>query len=93
MLLLFGGLLVWAADFFLLYAVASIMLTSPEARIASAAVTLAAVAADLWLMWRARLAARLPEDPYDGWMAHMALLAAAISLVAVVWQGFPAILA
>ncbi len=89
--LLFGGLLVWAADFFLLYGIASILLTTPAARIASAVVTLAAIAADLWLMWRSWNAYRAPSDEYEGWLAWMALLMAGISLVSVIWQGFPAI--
>ena len=89
--LLLGGMLVWAADFFLLYGIASILFTTPAARIASLAVTAAAVAADLWLINRSWRLYRAPGDEYDHWLARMALLIAAISLVSVIWQGFPAI--
>lgn len=89
--LLLGGMLVWAADFFLLYGIASILLTTPAARIASLAVTAAAVAADLWLIDRSLKLHRARGDEYDHWLARMALLIAAISLVSVIWQGFPAV--
>ena len=89
--LLLGGMLVWAADFFLLYGVASILLTSPAAWIAALAVTAAAVAANLWLINRSWKLYRAPGDEYDRWLARMALLLAAISLLSVIWQGFPAI--
>ena len=89
--LLLGGMLVWAADFFLLYGIASILLTSPAARIAALAVTAAAVAANLWLINRSWKLHRAPGDEYDRWLARMALLLAAISLLSVIWQGFPAV--
>lgn len=90
-LFLFGGVLVWAADFFLLYAIVSIFLTSPLSRALALVVTVAAVAANAWIIWRSWV--REPNDDYEQWLARMALLGAAISTVAVIWQGFPAILA
>ena len=90
--LLLGGLLVWAADFFLLYGIASIFLTTPIARILSVLVTLAALAADAWLIWLSWRRYRSPADEYDRWIGWIALLGASISAVAVFWQGFPAIL-
>lgn len=91
--LLLGGLIVWAADFFLLYAIASIFLTSPTARILAVIVTLAALAADAWLMLRSWKRYNSPADDYGRWIAWIALLGAGISAIAVLWQGFPAILA
>ena len=90
--LLLGGLLVWAADFFLLYAIASIFLDTRIAQVLALLVTLAALAANglLFLLnWRQ---VRSPDSDYDGWIARIGLLGAAISALAVLWQGFPAIL-
>ena len=91
--LLFGGLLVWAADFFLLYGIASIFLTTPIARILSMVVTLGALAADTWLILLGWKHYSSPADNYERWIGWIALLGAAISAVAVLWQGLPAILA
>lgn len=90
---LLGGVLVWAADFFLLYMIASIFLTTPLARLLAMLVTLAALAADAFLLWLAWTRHRSAKADYDRWFASLALLTAAISAVAVLWQGFPAVLA
>lgn len=90
-LLLLGGVLVWAADFFLLYTIASVFLTTPFARLLTVIVTVAALAADAWLLatnWRRSRQC----DGYDAWLSMMGSLTAAISAVAVAWQGFPAVL-
>ena len=89
--LLLGGLIVWAADFFLLYGIASIFLDTPIARILAVVVTLAALGADSWLIvlnWKRYSA---PADDYERWLAWIGFLGAAISAVAVLWQGFPAL--
>ena len=90
-LFLLGGVLVWAADFFLLYGIVSIFLMTPLSRGLALAVTVAAVAADAWLFWRSWRWQASADDDYDRWLARMALLVAAISAIAVLWQGFPAI--
>ena len=90
--LLFGGLLVWAADFFLLYGIASIFLDTPIARILSVIVTFGALAADAWLMLLGWKRYSSPPDDYGGWIACIGLLGAALSAIAVLWQGLPAIL-
>ena len=90
--ILFGGLLVWAADFFLLYGIASIFLTTPLARVLTVVVTLAALGADAWLMLLSWKRYSAPESDYDRWIAWIGLLGASISAVAVVWQAFPAAL-
>ena len=89
--LLFGGPLVWAADFFLLYGIVSIFLTNPLSRAMALAVTLAALVADAWLFWRSWAAQAATDDDHDRWLARMGVLGAAISAVAVLWQGLPAI--
>lgn len=85
-----GGLAVWAAHFFALYAIASVLPGPPEARWLALAVTVPAIAADVLILWRARGAGRRP-DPLDDWIVRLGALGAAISLVAVAWQAIPAL--
>ncbi len=91
--LFLGGLLVWAAQFLLLYAVGSILLTSLPARLLAGLITIVAIGADVWLILAARARLRTGRDRLDRWMAALALAIAALSLVAVTWQGLPALLA
>lgn len=91
-LFLVGGMIVWAAQFFTLYAIASVLGSSGVARVLTGVATLAALAADAVLL-RGALAARHDDDPVRRWHASFAALLAAISLVAVAWQGLPALLA
>lgn len=90
---LLGGLIVWAVHFFTLYAAASIFLTSTIARIITLVVTAACLAADALLLWYTlpKLSTGI-EDETNRWMVLIAALGAAISFVAVLWQGMPALL-
>jgi hypothetical protein len=90
---LLGGILVWTADFFLLYAIASIFLTTPTARILALAVSLCALAADAWLLRRSSALSRSAGDPYGRWIASLSFLTAVISMIGVLWLAFPAVLA
>ena len=87
-----GGLLVWAADFFLLYAIGSIFLDTVLARVLAGVVTLVALAADTALLLAASRLYRAADDDFRRWMWRVGMLGAALSLLAVAWQGFPAIL-
>ena len=92
-LLLLAGWLVWTAHFFSLYAIASLFMTSGLSRILVAIVTAACVAGDGLLLWWTR--GRAPgwgDDVLSAWMLHLAGLGAAVSLVAVLWQGLPALI-
>ena len=91
-LFLLGGMIVWAADFFLLYAIGSIFLTSTLARGLAIVVTLAALAADAWLLRAAWAAYGSKRDRYARWMSLMAAMSASISIVGVLWLGLPPIL-
>ena len=91
--LLLGGLLVWATDFVLLYAIGSIFLTTPVGRLLAGVATLLALGADVWLLIMSRARYTEAQDEFERWMARIATLAAAISTLAVLWQGFPVILA
>lgn len=90
---LFAGLLVWTVHFFGLYAIASIWLTSTTSRTLALLLTALCLAADIWLLrgvGRARRASR--SDEVDQWIALVATLGIALSLLAVLWQGLPAVL-
>ena len=89
-----GGLLVWTAHFFGLYAVASVLPGTDLARVLTGLLTLAGLGADGYLLWWAGRAMKAPRaDEVRRWQALTAALSAAISLVAVLWQGFPVVLA
>lgn len=87
-----GGLLVWAAHFFALYTISSVFLTTPLARILAGVATLLAIGGNVYLLLLAKGRVANRTDVLDGWMAGLAMLMAAISLLAVLWQGFPALL-
>ena len=87
-----GGLLVWAAHFFTLYTISSVFLTTPLARVLVGIATLLAVAANAFLLLLAKRRVAGRADVLDGWVAGLAVLMAALSLVAVLWQAFPALL-
>ena len=87
---LLSGLIVWAAHFFLLYAFASLFSGNDLARWLTLAATLPALAADGAVVW---WAVRGPRSVVGAWGRQLAGLGAALSIVAVVWQALPAILA
>lgn len=92
-LLAMGGLLVWATHFFGLYLIASIWLTTDTARMVALAFTLVCLAADGWVLWRTappRLATDI--DGVDRWLLVLAFFGAALSTLAVLWQGIPALI-
>lgn len=86
-----GGLTVWAAHFAVLYAIASALPGEAAARWLVLVTTLPAIALDLLILWRTADTGR--PDELDGWIAWLGGAGAAISLVAVVWQSLPAVLA
>ncbi len=91
--LLLGGLIVWALHFFTIYAISSIFLTSWLSRVLTLVVTAVCLAADAGLVWWAvRDLRRGHMDDFARWLRQLASLIAAISLVAVLWQGLPALL-
>ena len=88
-----GGMIVWAVHFFALYTIASVFLTTPTARFLTILVTLLCLAADGGLLALALKARRETGDGPAHWAVTLAALMRAISLVAVLWQGLPALLA
>ena len=85
-----GGLLVWAAHFFALYILASVFESSMVARVGTGIATLAAVAANIGLLVVARRT--VAADAAARWMISLGALGVALSLVAVLWQGLPALI-
>ena len=88
---LLGGLIVWTVHFFVLYAIGSIFLTTPLARILVLLATLACLVVAGFL-----LKTVLRSDggtPTDRWMRSVALGGLGLATVAIVWQALPALLA
>ena len=92
--MLLGGLIVWTAHFFAVYGIASIFPGTSLARWLTIAVTLPALAVTGWLLWLSLRQRRSDEaDSFDRWTAGLAALGNAVGLIAVAYQGLPAILA
>lgn len=85
-LLMLGGLLVWAAHFFVAYGVASIFPGQDMARWLTIAATALALVVDGWIVRRA-----LARRDKDDFAARVGMLAALLSAVAILWQALPAI--
>ena len=85
-LIMLGGMIVWTAHFFALYALASVFGSGATARLGTALVTLACLAADLALL---KLCLRLIRRDRD-LQGSLGAFGAALSIVAVLWQGLPA---
>jgi hypothetical protein len=89
--MLLGGLLVWAAHFFLLYALASLFPGQQIARTFTLIATVPALAADVLLL-RTAAARALRTNELDRWVYKVSAIGAILSLVTVVWQALPALL-
>lgn len=89
---LLGGMIVWAIHFFALYIVVSIFLTSMLTRVLVLAITLACLAAAGYILLRATKEWSGSTDAPDKWGHGLAALFAALALVAVIWQGLPALM-
>ncbi len=91
-LIMLGGLLVWAVHFFALYAVGSIAISGALARIGWASLTAACIAADLVVLVLVIRRSRASKPAsFAAWAAGTGTVAALLSIIAVLWQGLPAI--
>lgn len=92
--LILGGLTIWAAHFFLLYAFASLFPGSGTAQVLTLIATVPALGADALLLWiaAARVLTRDPDE-FETWVLNVAAAGAALSFVAVLWQAMPALIA
>lgn len=89
---LLGGLIIWAVHFFALYLVASIYLTSTTSRILATAVTLGCLLAAGLFVWQAWSTGPDPEESFGSWSRRLALLSGIAVMIAILWQGLPAVL-
>ena len=88
--ILLGGLTVWTAHFFALYAIGSVLPGQCEARWWVLAATVPALAANGLILWRT--VGPGGGDSLDGWIARVGAGGAALSLLAVIWQALPALM-
>ena len=88
--ILLGGLVVWTAHFFALYAIASVLPGQGEARWWVLAATFPALAANGLILWKTIGPGN--NDPLDRWIARVGAGGAALSLLAVIWQALPALM-
>ena len=89
---LLGGLVVWAAHFFLLYGFASVFPGDRIASLLTIAATIPAIACNAFLLWVAYRRRRSPDE-LKAWIVDVGAAGAALSLVAVIWQSLPAFIA
>jgi hypothetical protein len=98
-LLLLGGLIVWLVHFLGVYAIASIAAVAagqadaPLALWAVVGFSLICAGADLALLAIALPRLRRADDSLDRFIAGGAALGAGLSLLAVIWQGLPVMVA
>lgn len=88
------GLIVWAAHFFALYIAASLFPGREAARWLALAATAGALAAAGWLLALSLNRMRGAEaDDLRRWTAGLAAAGCGLALVAIAYQGLPALLA
>ncbi|WP_374471659.1 hypothetical protein [Phenylobacterium sp.] len=94
-LFLFAPLLIWAVHFMGVYGIASVAAVvsrpdAPASRLAVGALTLLCAGACA-LFLALVLRRRPPQDEADRFINSIAGLGAGVSLVAILWQGLPAL--
>lgn len=91
-LLLLGGLIVWTAHFFASYGIASLWPGSSLAKWLVGLVTLLALLVGCLLLWRSAVELRTAADDVQRWSLQLSMLGYALSVVAVTYQGLPALI-
>jgi hypothetical protein len=87
-----GGLLVWTAHFFAVYIAASLFPGEPLASWLTLSLTVIALIVAGWLglhawrVWQAR-----GEDDLTPWLGGIALMGAALSAIAILYEGLTAV--
>ena len=96
-LFMLAGLIVWAVHFMGVYAIASVadvvgQADAPPALWLISVLTLICATADALILAAAMRQGRRATDGLERLICSLAGLAAAISIVAVLWQGLPALI-
>ena len=96
-LFMLAGLIVWAVHFMGVYAIASVadvvgQADAPPALWLISVLTLICATADALILAAAMRQGRRATDDLERLICSLARLAAAISIVAVLWQGLPALI-
>lgn len=97
-----AGLLIWAAQFAILYAfnalacargfAAATMLGFGVVPLAVTAATLIAVSASAWVLWRGLAADDASADATGAFVNYTAIGVAVLGIVAVIWNWVPALI-
>lgn len=88
-----SGPLLWAAQFFGAYIIASVFPGAELAHWLVAMLTLACLAAAGLLLFRPAQRGGAGADPMDRWVTGFAAMGQAIAILAIAYQGLPALLA
>lgn len=80
---LLGGLIVWAIQFFAVYAASSIFLTSTTTRVITALMTFACLTAAAAVATRGWAGQSRDADPSERWVHTMACLSGATAFLAI----------
>jgi hypothetical protein len=91
-LILLGGPILWTAHFFALYIIASLLPGTRTAAIFVILATVIAITIAIWATLRAVRSLKVTADDFRRWSLCLSILATAISLVAIVYQGMPALI-
>ena len=89
---LLGGLILWTAHFFGVYAIASILPGTAAAPFLVVMVTVLAMGIAWWLATKTFAALRSATDDLHRWSAGVALIGYALAGTAILYQGLPAVL-
>lgn len=88
-----GGFVAWTAHFFAVYAIASILPGTEAATWLVLVATVLALAATGWLMaYCVGLLRREGRHSLDRWIGVLGALGCALALVAIAYQGLPALI-
>lgn len=88
-LILLAGLIIWAVHFFLMYGIGEFGGDGDGARATVLAITFLCVTANGGLM--AALLRTRTANEYELWRNRSALIGILLSIIAIIWQGLPAL--
>ena len=87
---LLGGLILWAAHFFAIYGIASILSGTQAAVVLAILVTGLALAVTAWLFAKTASSLRGASDDIQRWSSRLSLLGYVLAGAAIAYQGLAA---